>query len=181
MRLWRWRRNRLRRRSYLVEGWIILALGAIGFIGAPLGGAVAWDAVLDARSQQRAERRLTEAVLVQDATPVAKGSSRTRATARWAAPDGTTRTGRVPAGSHMERGERVSVWTGEDGAVVSAPLGQAAARFDAAVAALAVTVSVGFVVLAVHRLVRRHCERRRSAQWGRQWAQVAARWDRRNA
>lgn len=179
--LWRWRRNALRRRYHAVEGWILLVLGVVGFIGAPLGGAVAWEAVLEGRAQQRTERHLTDAVLAEDPGPAARGSTRTRATARWTAPDGTTRTGRVPVGSHLERGARVPVWTDEDGATTSAPLGPAAARFDAAVAALAVTVSLGFLVFAVHQLVRRHGERRFTAQWGREWARVAHEWARKNA
>ncbi|WP_143608566.1 Rv1733c family protein [Streptomyces sp. CB03234] len=181
MRLWRLRRNALRHRSHAMEGWIVLVLGVIGFIGAPLGGAVAWEAVLEARSQQQTERRLTDAVLVEDPAPAARGSTRARATVRWTGPDGTTHIGRVPVGSHMERGSHVSLWTDEDGAMTSAPLGPAAARFDAAVAALTITVGLGFLVLAAHRLVRRVCERRRSARWGREWARVAPEWDRKNA
>lgn len=181
VRLWRWRRNELRHRSLLVEGWILLVLGVAGFIGAPLGGAVAWEAVLEGRAQQLTERHLTHAVLVEDPAPADRGSTRTRATARWTAPDGTTHTGRVPVGSHLERGARVPVWTDKDGAMTSAPLGPAAARFDAAVAALAVMVSLGFLMLAIHQLVRRHCERRRAAQLGREWARIAPEWDRKNA
>ncbi|MFB7462356.1 hypothetical protein ACFCZ1_02410 [Streptomyces sp. NPDC056224] len=180
--LWRWRRNPLRRRSYLVEGWIILASAVIGFIGAPLGGAVTWEAVLDGRARQRAERHLTEAVPVDAAAaPAAGAGSRTRVTVRWTAADGTAHTGRVPAGSHPERGAGVPLWTDGEGEMVSAPLGPAAARVDAAVAALAVTVTLGSTALAVHRSVRRRCERRRSAQWAREWARVAPEWDRRDA
>ncbi|MFE1228038.1 hypothetical protein [Streptomyces sp. NPDC058745] len=163
-----------------MEGWILLVLGMTGFIGAPLGGAVAGEAVLEGRAQQRTERHLTDAVLVEDPVPAARGSVRTRATVGWTAPDGTAHTGRVPVGSHLERGAWVPVWTDEDGAMTSAPLGSAAARFDAAVAALAVTVSLGLLVLAVHRLVRRRYERLRAAQWGRGWARVAPEWDRKN-
>ncbi|MFF9868914.1 hypothetical protein ACF1G0_26520 [Streptomyces sp. NPDC013953] len=164
-----------------MEGWILLALGVTGLIGAPLGGASAWEAVLEGRAQQQAQRHLTEAVLVEDPAPAARGSTRTRATVGWTAPDGTTHTGRVPVGSHLERGARVPVWTDNDGEMTSAPVGPAAARFDAAVAALAVTVSLGLLVLALHQLVRRRCERRRAAQWGREWARIAPEWDRRNA
>ena len=64
--------------------------------------------------------------------------------------------------------------------MTTAPLGSAAARFDAAVAALAVTVSLGLLVLVVHRLVRRRYERLRAARWGRGWARVAPEWDRGN-
>jgi hypothetical protein len=181
VRLWRWRRNALRRRSHAVEGWIVLGLCVTGFVGAPLGGAMAWEAVLEAGSQQRTERRLTDAVLVEDAAPPARGSTRSRATVRWTDSDGTAHTGRVPVSSHMERGARVPVWTDQDGAMTSAPVGPDAARFDAAVAALTVTVGLGLVVLAVHRLVRRQGERRRSARWGREWARVAPEWDRKNA
>lgn len=179
--LWRWRRNELRHRSHAVEGWILLVLGVAGFVGAPLGGAVAWEAVLEGRAQQRTERHLTDAVLVTDGDPAARSGTRIRATVRWTAPDGTTHTGRLPVESHLERGARVPVWTDKDGAMTSAPLGRAAARFDAAVAALALTVSLGFLVLTVHRLVRRRCGRRRAARWAREWARVAPEWDRKNA
>ncbi|MET9550321.1 hypothetical protein ABZY36_34195 [Streptomyces sp. NPDC006627] len=181
VRLWRLRRNALRHRSHAVEGWTLLVLGVTGLIGAPLGGAVAWEAVLEARSQQRSERRLTDAVLVEDAALVARGSSRTRVTAQWSAPDGTTHTGRVPVTSHMRHGARVKVWTDEDGRITSAPLGQANARFDATVAALTATVSLGFLALNLGRLAQRHHERRRCEQWEREWARVAPEWNHGNA
>ncbi|MFB9557170.1 Rv1733c family protein [Streptomyces roseoviridis] len=181
MLLWRWRRNELRHRSHAVEGWVLVVLMVAGFIGAPLGGAVAGDAVLEARARQRSESHLTVAVLAESATPPAGGSTRTTAEARWTDAGGATHRGRVPVASHLERGARVPVWTDEDGAMTSAPPGQAAARYDAAVAALAVTVSLGLLVLTLHRLVRRHYERRRAALWGRGWARVAPEWARKDA
>ncbi|MFH8624490.1 hypothetical protein ACH4A8_21815 [Streptomyces vietnamensis] len=181
VRLWRWRRNPLRLRAHAAEGWIILALIAAWLVAAPLGGAAAWDAVLEGRAQQRTERHLTTATLVEDAVPMFRGSTRARATARWTASDGTPRTARVPVESHVERGARVPVWTDEDGEVTSAPLGPAAARFDAAVAAVAVAAGLGLAALTVHRLVRRTYERSHGARWAREWARVAPEWDRRSA
>jgi hypothetical protein len=180
VRLWRWRRNALRRPSHVIEGWIILALAVAGLVTAPLVGAVAGKAVLKARSQQRVEHRLTDAVLVENAAPVARGSTRARATVRWTGPQGAMHTGRLQVRGGMERGAHVSVWTDKDGAMTSAPLSPAAARLNAAAAALVATVSVGCAVLAVHRLVRREFDRRRSAQWGLEWARVAQEWDHRN-
>ncbi|GGR37221.1 hypothetical protein ACH4Q7_27010 [Streptomyces roseolus] len=181
VRLWRWRRNALRRRSHAVEGWFLLVLGVTGCVGAPLGGAAAWEAVLEARSQQRAGSHLTDAVLVEDAAPPARGSARTTVAVRWTDVDGVPHTDRVPVAGHLERGARVPVWTDEDGAMTSAPPGLAAARFDASVAGTAVTVSLGFMVLAVHRIVRRRYERRHSRRWAREWARVAPAWDPRTA
>ncbi|MGW7355183.1 hypothetical protein ACWGI0_00445 [Streptomyces sp. NPDC054802] len=114
--------------SHVIEGWIILALAVAGLVGAPLVGAVAGKAVLEARSQQRVEHRLTDAVLAENAAPVARGSTRARATVRWTGPEGATHTGRLQVRGGMERGAHVSLWTDKDGAMTSALLGGQARR-----------------------------------------------------
>ncbi|WP_228980885.1 hypothetical protein [Streptomyces sp. DH12] len=106
---------------------------------APLAGALAWDAVGDARAQQCHDRRTATAHLVADPEPGGRGIARTRATVRWTAPEGGRRTDRVPVDDRLARGASVTVWIEADGSLTSALLGPAASRFDAAVAGLAVT------------------------------------------
>ncbi|AVZ76728.1 hypothetical protein SLUN_35540 [Streptomyces lunaelactis] len=181
VRLWRWRCNPLRRRSYVVEGWIILGLASVTFVAAPLVGAVACEAVRDARAHERHERHVTAATLEEDAAPAAAGATRAGAVARWAAPDGTARIGRVPVTGQPRRGARVDVWTDRHGAVTAAPVSAAAARIDAVLAGVAIAAFICLLALAGRRIVGWQLDRRRSELWACEWTRVGPRWDRRNA
>lgn len=67
VRLWRWRRNPLRRRSDVVEAWVIVVGWVFALVCGLLVGLVAADAVERDTEGQREERRQVSAVLVEDA------------------------------------------------------------------------------------------------------------------
>lgn len=67
VRLWRWRRNPLRRRSDVIEAWVVLCGWLLALVGAVFGGLVAADAVVRSAEHQRAQSHKVTAVLVKDA------------------------------------------------------------------------------------------------------------------
>ncbi|MHC3474815.1 Rv1733c family protein [Streptomyces sp. 7R007] len=122
---WRRRRNPLRRRSDVVEAWIIVAAWVITLAGSPFAGLTTADAVARDLERQRAETRTVSAALIENAvgTTSAQAVDDTHvwAAVRWTAPDGSAHTGRteVPPGTPM--GTSVTIWTDRRGRLVAKP------------------------------------------------------------
>lgn len=181
---WRLRRGPLWRRSDVIEAWTVLVVGVVLFVGAPAAGVVAGalahrDGVAAARAE-RAERHRVSAVLIANAPPVVPTADGTvplhRVPARWAAADGTRRTGDAltPAGSR--RGERVAVWLDTRGRVAEAPLdaGDVVLRVVGASAAAAAGAALT-ALIALHT-VRAVLDKRRMAAWDEEWQRTGPEW-----
>ena len=67
VRCWRWRRNPLKRRSDVVEAWVVLCAWLFALIGGLFAGLAAADAVVGSAERIRSESRRVTAVLVRDA------------------------------------------------------------------------------------------------------------------
>lgn len=182
--VWRLRSSPLRRRSYATEACAYLAVALIAVTGAVLAGATMARHMDDRSAQQRLERHSTQAVLTQDApdTPDTNDSStKVAAPARWTAPDGTVRTGdvKVPIGS--SRGAVLVVWTDARGSIVAEPLPATTAHVQAGVSGGEIAFAICAGALLGCGITSKLLDRRRTAQWATEWAQVGPRWDRRAA
>lgn len=182
VRWWRWRRNPLRRRSDVIEAWVILAGWVLALVGGLFAGLAAADAIERSADRQRVERRTVSAVLVEDAkgkVPAkAAGDPRVWATVRWTAPDGSTRTGqaRVPATSPA--GDRVPVWIDKSGHLTAEPLTDGEARSHAAAGGALVATGAGGIALAAVSVTRMYLSQRRMEQWAVEWERIDTRWGR---
>ncbi|MEV8596028.1 hypothetical protein [Streptomyces sp. NPDC052012] len=185
VRLWRWRRNPLRRRSDVIEAWLLLAtfvLALLAAVFAGLLGARAVDASLDER---RAQTRAVPAVLTKDAAdalpaPVSEeGAGHVWAPVRWTAPDGTSRTGRAKTEPGEKAGSPVTVWTDRTGRLVTKPPEGAEARFQIVMAGVTVAVASGGLLLCGGGVVRVRMRRRRLDRWEAEWRQVEPMWRKR--
>ncbi|GGW47547.1 Rv1733c family protein [Streptomyces griseoloalbus] len=185
VRLWRWRRNPLRRRSDLLEAWVLLATLVLALLLGAFCGLVAAGAVDRSLAERRERTRTVPAVVAQDAahapsTPVTEnGDGGVWAKVRWTAPDGTRRTGRAEVEPGSRAGTAVTVWTDPSGRLVSAPPEGAEASFQIVMAGVTVAVAAGGSVLLGGWLVRARMRRRRLAQWETEWRQVEPTWRRR--
>jgi hypothetical protein len=97
----------------------------------------------------------------------------------WIAPDGARHTGEVPVYAGAQAGSPVPVWIDAHGDQAGQPLTTEQAYWrgvltTAAVLAMAIGVLAGAV-----RLVRLACDRRRRADWAREWDEVEPRWNQR--
>lgn len=173
--------NVLARGSDRVESAALVCCVLAALLLAPvmlaLGSAVHADMVA-AGEQQARTRQPAVAVLTEDAPPDAGargGESRVPAT--WTLPDGTTGSGRVPAGAGLPAGTKVDIWLDTEGRVVDTPL----TASDAAVGGATVTLSgwLTAVVLLVAGQSGLQCwlNRRRYREWDRQWARVEPGWN----
>ncbi|KKD07660.1 hypothetical protein [Streptomyces sp. WM6386] len=182
VRLWRWRRNPLRRRSDVIEAWIVLAGWMCALIVGLLAGLVAADAVERAADWQRAETRAVSAVLAEDTEDkvLARTVSdhRVWATVRWTAPDGSPHTdeARVPPGARV--GSAVTVWTDKSGNLTSEPLTDGEAQLQAAFGGVLATAGASGAVWGVAWGSRLYLNRCRMQQWAAEWEHVGTRWGR---
>ncbi|MFI0897877.1 hypothetical protein [Streptomyces sp. NPDC020983] len=174
--LWRFRRNPLRRRSYLAEGWALFALGAAAVAGAALAGSlVAGDAV--ARyAHQRHDRSPVTAVLVEDADYTAPWTR-----VRFVLPGGASRTAPARVGDGLRRGERTTIWLDGGGRPVAEPLSPSAARRRAAATGALAGLGICAGAVIGGGLAAASLERRRLGRWETEWARVGPTWDHRNA
>lgn len=184
VRLWRWRRNPLRRRSDLAEAWLVLAAVVLALLLGALSGLTAAGAVDGSLAERRERTTPVSAVLAEDAAePSASvtqdGDGGVWTKVRWTAPDGTGRTGRAEVDPGSPAGTEVTVWTDPAGRLVSAPPDGAEAQFQTVMAGITVAVAAGGLVLLAGGLARARLQLRRLAEWETEWRQVEPSWRRR--
>ncbi|MCO8303360.1 MULTISPECIES: Rv1733c family protein [Streptomyces] len=182
-RMWRWRHNPLRRRSDVVEAWVVLVTGLVMAVGGPAAGVAAGTTVDASLRQERADRHRVPAVLKEDAPvpqPAADGSTtgQVRAVVRWTGPDGTVRTGVAQVHQGSRAGTATEVWTDGRGRLVQQPPTSEQMVTRAVLAGTSAAAGVGAVSLAGRGVVRWRLDRARAQEWGRAWAEVGPRWSR---
>jgi len=177
--------NPLRRRSDVIEGWLLPAAAVMFLFAGPLLGAVVGLRVhSDNIATQRAERawRQVPAVLLQAAPgPMVSDNGANTwlvwTEARWLV-GGSPRVGIVPAAAGTKDGATVLVWLDRAGEVQEPPLSPGGASdrvmiaISFALAALAVFLT-GLVLLG-----RRLLDRHRLAGWEAAWLAVGPQWSR---
>ncbi|MFI7413394.1 hypothetical protein ACIBU0_32435 [Streptomyces sp. NPDC049627] len=180
---WRLSRNPLRRRSYVVEAWLLLLTWTLAFAAAFGTGVWTAHAVERTMGGLRAERHPVTAVLTEDAdldASAAEGTDDARAwaTVRWTGPDGTSRTGvtRVEPGS--ETGDRTRVWLNAKGQPVPEPATVDQAAYQGAVLGTVAAVGVGVMVALTGWGACGWLDRRRLWHWDTEWAEADPRWRR---
>ncbi|WP_330287766.1 Rv1733c family protein [Streptomyces sp. NBC_00576] len=182
VRMWRWRRNSLRRRSDVIEAWVVLIAAIVAIVGGLVAGVTVAQTAEESLNRQRLERRTASAVLTEDAPGmnVARvvGEDRVWATVRWTAPDGSARTGLTQVLPDTAKGTPVTVWTDRQGRLEPKPGSPAAARFQGAWAGTLAAISAGVVVIGAAQLVRGQMDRRRMQEWADEWQRVDGRWGR---
>ncbi len=177
--------NPLRRRSDLIDGWLLPAVIAAFLALGPLFASAAglWAHAGNAAAQ-RAERSWHEvsAVLLQPvAGPMTSENGADTwlvwAPARWTA-DGRPQAGDIPAPAGTREDAVVPVWLDRAGHVQVPPLTAAGARNRIVVAALFALAGLAAALTALAVLARWVLDRRRIAGWETAWLSVGPQWSR---
>ncbi|MFE5142507.1 hypothetical protein ACFRDV_33465 [Streptomyces fagopyri] len=179
--LWRWRRNPLRRRSDALEAWIVLVAGALTVLGGVLAGLLATQSVEHGLARQRTEWHSVLALLADDVpkpTASATGADIVWAEVRWTAADGSPRAGQARVSAGSRAGTPVTVWTDDDGRLVTRPASPSQARLRASLVGILMGVSAAGVPFIGGRLLRGHMERRRMDRWDEEWQRIGPLWGR---
>jgi hypothetical protein len=181
VRLWRWRRNPLLRRSDRVERWAIVAVGLLLAVGAPAVGTMTGIGFEAAALRQSQEWRRVPAVLIQDAPPstgvyVGSADDRVRATVRWTAPDGAARTGKALVEPGSRAGTGTTVWLALDGTLKQPPASPSEARAQGVVLGALAATGTGVLALGGLWTIRFELDARRDRDWEREWGEIDPRW-----
>ncbi|MFJ4525509.1 hypothetical protein ACIP4Y_31910 [Streptomyces sp. NPDC088810] len=181
VRLWRWRRNPLKRHSDVVEAWIVLAGWLLALVAGIFAGVVAAQASESAFAARLSQVHPVAAVLTDDAarTPAAGSGyddGRVWAAVRWTDADGSVHTDRAKVLPGAPAGTRLTVWTNQSDRVVPAPVTGAAADLQSALTGALVAPAAGALVWGAGWLVRSRLIRRRMAEWDEEWKQIGPRW-----
>jgi len=120
--------------------------------------------------------------LLQAAPPPAVDAgvvSYAQAPARWKAPDGRARTGKIPVGAGLAAGRTVQLWVDPAGSPTMPPLTRRVLLVNQVTAAVGATATLGIGLLCLAWAGRRALDRRRLAAWEAAWAAVGPQWTRR--
>ena len=173
--------NPLRRRTDKIAACLAALLVALFLIGAPLlsVAAVGWAGRVGAGGQQaqRSWRQMPTVLLQNAPAPAAAygviGYSWVRA--RWIAPDGRTRTGRIPVSTSLAAGGTVRLWVNAAGSPAGPPVNHGALLARQATAAVVAIAALGIALLCLAWAGRWVLDRRRLADWEAAWATVGPR------
>lgn len=174
-----------RRRSDVIEAWIVLTGWICALTAGLLVGLGAADAVERAADRERAESRAVSAVLAEDAEDKAPARAvsdhRVWATVRWTAPDGSPRTDEASVPTRTRAGSPVPVWTDKNGNLTSEPLTDGEARLHAAFGGILAAAGASGAVWGVACVSRLYLDRCRMQQWASEWEHVGTRWGRKTS
>jgi hypothetical protein len=181
-------RNPLRRRSDRIEAWLAVALAAAVVLCGPVliwwVGATAYRSSLAAAEREHTQLFQVDAVLLEDADGLAyvrgeNGEWPVPARARWTAPDGARRTGKIVTESAAAAGTVVVIWTDVHGNLVD-PSNAVTPPGAALGAGLATALALAAVHASLLLVIRRTLHRRRMASWELEWTVVEPRWSSRH-
>jgi len=177
--------NPLRRRSDVIEGWLLPAtVVAFLLLGPLVAGLIGLRVTADNAAAQRAEQswRQVPAVLLKAAPGPMMSDNGANAwlvwtPARWVT-DGRARTGIVPAPSGSRAGATVRVWVDRTGNVQVPPLTPARADDRVVVAMAFVLAALAVFLAGLALVIRAMLDRRRLADWEAAWLSVGPQWSR---
>jgi hypothetical protein len=175
--------NPLRRPIDDVETAIMTGLVLLFLVAAPLlcvfTGRLA-DAAGVREQRTEAGWRPVTAVLEQGAAQGLAGQDAAWGAAwvdaRWQAPDGQLRQGTIAVELTAKAGQKVTIWVTRSGDVTHPPLSHGEVLDGIANAAMATAAGVAAFLALVAAVIRAAVNRRRMAEWARDWDVVGPRW-----
>lgn len=184
---WRWRHNLLKRGSDIAEAWIgVAAVAVLVLVPPAVGVATAAAAERSELDQARGLHRVT-AHLVEDAPAAlsrfsgAATGNQVQAAVRWTMSGGALKSGTALVKAGSKSGASTAVWLDDAGRVQPTPPTPAQAREQGAAVGSATGAGVFVLALGGWWTARVKLDRRRWAQWDRDWAEFDSRRGHRHA
>ncbi|MFF3492864.1 hypothetical protein ACFYWS_16065 [Streptomyces sp. NPDC002795] len=186
-RMWRWRRNPLRRPSDRLQAWVTLVLAIAVLTTAPAAMFAAGDSAhrhYRSTAEHEVRTRTQHPATLTHNTPrhPEPGSDEAKE-ARYPAPvrytdrHGHTRTGKTAVEPGLPAGRTVLVWTDTEGRLTRPPLTTEQIRNHTMGWALLAFLAVPLTGLAVHAATSRLMDRHHLARWDTAWARTAPHWN----
>ncbi|MEW1750607.1 hypothetical protein ACIQU1_33170 [Streptomyces angustmyceticus] len=179
---WRWRGNPLKRGTDVAEAWIFLTTAFLIAVAAPAAGAVAASDLEASSQRQGREWKSVSAVLTED-PPARIGvdsaggtGGRVHATVRWTAADGTVRTGETAVAPGLRAGDRTTAWLNRHGSLLRDPTTPEDAIAGSVAIGVVAASTTGLLLIGANKAAVVLLNRRRYAQWEKDWAESDLRW-----
>jgi hypothetical protein len=178
--------NPLRRRSDLIDAWLLpVAIALFLVLGPIVAGGAAWFTSAQVTADRQAEQtwhRVPAMLLRAAPGPMSGGSPHSwtvREPARWVA-DGTLRTELVPVTAGTRAGSVVPVWLDRAGQPQPLPMtaSQVSDRMVVTVSAALAALTVLLTGLVL--VIRWRLNRRRLSSWASDWDLVEPQWSHRD-
>ncbi len=177
--------NPLRRRSDLIEAWLLPAVIAAFLTLGPLvaGAASAWvhAGSAAARDARRSWHRVPAVLLAAAPGPMMSDNGSNSwlvwTPARWTAA-GRQRAGKVPAAAGTRAGSTIPVWLDRAGNVRMPPPTAGHVRDRVVLAALIALTALAAALASLAAVVRWVLDRGRLAGWEAEWRSVGPQWSR---
>lgn len=177
--LWRWRSNPIRRRDDVLEAWLVLAIWVLIAVGGTAAGVVTAHAAGQVFAQQRADRVPVSAVLLDDIPRPATsgmGGDFAPARVRWTNSDGSTHSGKTLVSTGKTAGSTVRIWIDGNGKLSPQPTPPTEAAAEAALFGGSAALALSGLVFGIGSAGRWWLDRRRIAQWDKEWTLVGPKW-----
>lgn len=166
-----------------VEFWLNKLALLLLFFGVPTAAFImalaAYTSQMQTMHVQVAQRYQVTARVTTNAmsaVPAQNDDLEGTAPVAWTTKGGAERMGSVSVNPGTKKGAAVRIWVNSAGAVTSAPLTHVAVTRNSWSAGLATAGAVSITVLGIRTGIRWTIERRRYAQWEKEWALFEPRW-----
>ncbi|MGI5255947.1 Rv1733c family protein [Streptomyces angustmyceticus] len=176
------RDNPLQRGTDVAQSWMLLITAVLTAVAVPAAGVMAGSA-LDASSQRQGhDQKSVSAVLTEDSParigvdPAGGTGGRVHATVRWTAPDGTTRTGETAVAPGLRAGDRTTAWVDRHGSLLRDPTIPGDALAESVAVGIVAASATGLLFLGANKAGVVLLNRRRYAEWEKDWAESDLRW-----
>jgi hypothetical protein len=175
--------NPLRRRVDRIEAAVVVSLMVLFVITAPMLAVFAAHLTSAAGQRElRAERtwQYVEATVLKSTTyeqaGMGGGWSAAVVDVRWRDPDGRMRTGLLQVAQGARAGAHMAVWVTKNGLLADPPLSPVDVAELMAFAAIAAALGAAAALAVMLTAIRLAANRRRMADWAREWAATSPRW-----
>ncbi|MFF9000464.1 hypothetical protein ACF1GW_13800 [Streptomyces achromogenes] len=162
----------------------MLAVWVLTAVGGTAVGVVTARAADQSFARQRAERTAVRAVLLDDvprpATSVT-GKDLASARVRWTNSDGSTHSGVTRVTTGQKAGSTVRIWLDGQDRLSTRPTPPVQATVQAALFGGSAALALSGVVFGTGSAGRWWLDRRRLAQWDREWTLVGPAWGHRTS
>jgi hypothetical protein len=173
--------NPLRRRTDKIAAWLAVLVVAVFVVGAPVAARAAVGMVsrVAAAEEQAARSWRQVPAVVWKAAPAPTVWGASWVPARWTAPGGKARAGRIPVGVAVAAGQRVRLWVDAAGTPTGPPPSRGLVALDEVSAAVVAVLAWGIVLLCLVCAGWLVLDRRRLAGWEAAWAEAGPQWTKR--
>ncbi|MFF1640708.1 hypothetical protein ACFVXA_24395 [Streptomyces sp. NPDC058246] len=185
VKMWRWRRNPLRRSTDRVEAWAVLISGLVLVVGAPVVGVATGMTVTASGPRPPADWHRVSAVLTQKApapsTPSEVNNSnyeQVKAAVQWHAADGSSHRGFTWVRPNSAAGSRTTIWLDDAGMLREDPVQEVQTQSRALALGTAAATGTAALAVGAYALVRVRLSKRNASQVEREWGVIGPEWRR---